>query len=201
MTDVTPGEILGFWRDEVGRGGWYRADDAVDEAIRTRFGQTWETARAGGLRDWQCGPERSLAYILLTDQFPRNMFRDDRRAFATDLLARSAALRALGQGWDMRIPEPERQFFYLPLVHSEVLEDQERGLRLILTRLSQAEGAMGAENLLHARAHREVIRRYGRFPHRNLCLGRQTTSAEQAFLNAGGYGAIVRDLRGEAEPA
>jgi uncharacterized protein (DUF924 family) len=94
----------------------------------------------------------------------------------------------------MRVAEPERQFFYLPLMHSEVLADQEHGLRLILTRLPRT----GAQNLLHARAHREVIRRFGRFPYRNEVLGRRTTSEEQSFLDGGGYGGVVRELQGEA---
>jgi uncharacterized protein (DUF924 family) len=194
MTTVTPEEIVAFWVDEVGPKGWYERDDTVDAACRERFLEAWEEARDGGLEGWKCGPRRTLAYLILTDQLPRNMFREDGRAFATDERARAAAHRGIAQGWDMRIPEPQRQFFYLPLMHSEVLEDQERALRLILTRMP----ATGAGNVLHARAHREVIRRYGRFPHRNAVLGRTTTGAEAAFLEAGGYGGVVRDLQAEA---
>jgi uncharacterized protein (DUF924 family) len=195
MDIATPAEVVAFWVEEVGPAGWYRVDDSVDAAIRDRFASTWEAARVGGVTAWLCGPEASLAYLIVTDQFPRNMFRgDDGRAYATDRMARRAALRALGQRWDMRVAEPERQFFYLPLMHSEVLADQEHGLRLILTRMPRT----GSDNLLHARAHREVIRRHGRFPHRNAALGRRSTPAEQAFLEAGGYGAVVRDLQAEA---
>ncbi|MEO1676758.1 MAG: DUF924 family protein [Pseudomonadota bacterium] len=198
MPEVTPKDVVTFWVDEVGPDKWYKADDAVDAEIRKRFGDVWQTAAAGGLRDWKCGPSRTLAYLLVTDQFPRNMFRDEARSFQTDRQARSAAMRALAQGWDVRVAEPQRQFFYLPMVHSEVLEDQERGLRLVLTRLSQRDGSVGRENLLHARAHREVIRRFGRFPHRNACLGRPTSGAEATFLSNGGYGAVVRQLQAAA---
>lgn len=195
---TTQAEVIDFWLDEVGTAGWYKADDAVDAAIRDRFGALWQEARAGGLRDWRCGPKGSLAYLILTDQFPRNMFRNSPEAFATDRAARAAALRAIDRGWDMRIGEPERQFFYLPLEHSEVLEDQERAVRLILTRLTQDGGAMGPENLLHARAHREVIRRFGRFPYRNPALARRTLQEEHDFLESGGYGATVRALQAGA---
>jgi uncharacterized protein (DUF924 family) len=194
MAIATPEEVVSYWVEEVGPAGWYRVDAEVDATIRDRFAETWEAARGGVLAGWRCGPDHSLAYLILTDQFPRNMFRDDARAFATDRAARAAALRAIGQRWDMRVAEPERQFFYLPLMHSEVLADQEHGLRLILTRLPRT----GAQNLLHARAHREVIRRFGRFPYRNEVLGRRTTSEEQSFLDGGGYGGVVRELQGEA---
>ena len=122
------------------------------------------------------------------------MHRDDARAFATDDLALKAAVIAIGKAWDLRVDEPERQFFYLPLMHAESLAQQERGVRLILTRMPQT----GASNLVHARAHREVIRRFGRFPHRNAALGRRGTEAEAAFLAGGGYGGVLREMEGEA---
>jgi uncharacterized protein (DUF924 family) len=119
------------------------------------------------------------------------MFRGESRAFATDRLARTAAVLATQREWDLRIPEPMRQFFYLPFLHAETVPDQDRGVCLILARMPET----GAENLLHARAHREVIRRFGRFPHRNAALGRTTTPEEAAFLEAGGYGAVVQRLK------
>ncbi len=194
MSIATPEEVVSYWVDEVGPAGWYRVDERLDAAIRDRFGATWEAARDGGLTGWLCGPRRTLAYVIVTDQFPRNMFREDGRAFATDRHARSAALRGISQRWDMRTSEPERQFFYLPMMHSEVLADQEHALRLILTRMPRT----GGDNLLHARAHREVIRRYGRFPHRNEALGRTTTDAERRYLDTGGYGAVVRAFQADA---
>ena len=193
MGQTTPDEILSYWIDEIGPEGWYKEDAAVDATIRARFEAAWRIAAGGGLQDWLCSPRSSLAYLILTDQFPRNMFRGEAAAFATDRIARRAALRAIAQGWDLKIAPPERQFFYLPLMHSEVLPDQEQGVRLILMRMPE-----GAPNLLHARAHRAVIRRFGRFPHRNAALGRRSSAAEDAFLEAGGYGAVVRELQAAA---
>jgi uncharacterized protein (DUF924 family) len=133
---------------------------------RERFLPLWEAARKGKLDRWQISPEGVMAFIIVTDQFPRNMFRDDKRAYCTDDIARRMAEQAIHRRWDLRLPEPERQFFYLPLMHSENRTDQDRCVRLILTRLPET----GRENLLHARAHREVIRRFGRFPYRNAVL-------------------------------
>ena len=183
--------ILDYWLDIVGPERWYTAEDALDADIRERFYSAWEAARDEQLGYWAADARGALAFIILTDQFPRNMFRADPRAFATDWLGRKAAESALHRGWDMRVPEPERQFFYLPLMHAECQSDQDRCVRLLASRMPQT----GAQNLLHARAHREVIRRFGRFPYRNAALGRNTTPAEAAFLDAGGYGALVRELR------
>jgi uncharacterized protein (DUF924 family) len=188
--DTDPEEVLRFWLDELTPGQWYVADAAVDDAIRDRFGMAWETAKAGGLKDWCIGPRGSLAYLILTDQFPRNMFRGDAKAFATDALARAATSDAIVKGWDLQIPEPARQFFYLPLEHSEDIGDQDRAVTLVQSAMPET----GASTLLHARAHREIIRRFGRFPFRNDALGRKSTSKEIAFMNEGGYGAIVRML-------
>ncbi len=188
---MDPENILDYWLDIVGPERWYATDDALDADIRRRFGAAWEAARDGRLGTCGSDPRGALAHIILTDQFPRNMFREDPRAFATDRLARECAERALHRGWDLRVPEPERQFFYLTLMHSECQSDQDRCVRLISSRMPQT----GAHNLLHARAHREVIRRFGRFPYRNAALGRHTTEAEAAFLADGGYGALVRELQ------
>ena len=187
---VTPEEVLQFWLDEVGPKGWYQTSDALDEAVRARFASAWENAHAGAYGLWLTYPTGTLAYVILTDQFPRNMFRGDMRAFATDRAALTAAKVAINRGWDMRIAEPARQFFYLPLMHSENLCDQERCVRLICERMPEH----GPDNLLHARAHREVIRRFGRFPYRNAALGRVSTTPERAFEAEGGYGALVREV-------
>ncbi|MDZ7710923.1 MAG: DUF924 family protein [Roseovarius sp.] len=187
---VTPEEVLRFWLDEVGPKGWYETSDALDAEVRERFASAWENVRAGAYGLWLTYPTGTLAYVILTDQFPRNMFRGEARAFATDRAGLTAAKVAIKRGWDMRIDEPARQFFYLPLMHSENLCDQERCVRLICERMPEH----GPGNLLHARAHREVIRRFGRFPYRNAALGRVPTSPEQAFESAGGYGALVREV-------
>ena len=190
--DPRPGMVLGHWLDEVGPEGWYATDEACDAAIRGRFAAVWEHAMEGALSLWLTYPSGALAYIILTDQYPRNMFRGAARAFASDRLALAAAKAAVDRGWDLRIEEPARQFFYLPLMHSERLPDQERCVRLIHSRMPLT----GESNLLHAKAHREVIRRFGRFPHRNRALERSDTGPEAAFLASGGYGGVVREMQG-----
>ena len=184
------GEVLTFW-EEAGPAMWYKQDDSFDRTIRDRFGALWDAAAEGGCDGWAMGPRGGLALVVLLDQFPRNMFRDSARAFATDARALLAAHLALSHGWDMRIAPPMRQFFYLPFMHSEQLTHQDRSVRLFKARMEEGD------NLLHARVHREVIRRFGRFPYRNAALGREDTAAERAFFEAGGYGAILREL----EPA
>ncbi len=188
-----PDEILGFWLDEIGPKGWYNGSEELDQTIRDRFGDVYNRACEGSLSLWLTYPTGTLAYIILTDQFPRNMFRDTAKAFAADGIARAAAKAAISKGWDTKIDEPARQFFYLPLMHSECLSDQDRAVRLIATRMPEA----GASNLLHAKAHREVIRQFGRFPFRNQALARETPAAEAEFLEGGGYGATVERLKAD----
>lgn len=184
-------EVLGFWLDETGPKGWYLSDPVLDAAITERFLPTWEEAREGACGLWLTGAKGGMAYLILTDQFPRNMFRGQALAFATDGNARAAAKVAIDRKWDMHFKEPERQFFYMPLMHSENLVDQDRCVRLVCERMP----GTGAGTLLHARAHRRIIRQFGRFPFRNEALGRSTTAAEQAFMADGAYGAIVRELQ------
>jgi uncharacterized protein (DUF924 family) len=188
-TMSTVDDVLSFWLEEVGPKGWYQPDPDLDATIRDRFQRLWEKARDGRLTNWTSCPNGCLAFLIVTDQFPRNMFRGDGRSFETDELAKTAACRAIDRGWDMRVAEPERQFFYLPFMHSECLSEQDRGVRLI------AERMQTGDNLIHARAHREIIRRFNRFPYRNDALGRETTAQEQAFLEGGSYGAVLRDLQ------
>ncbi|MGY6697627.1 MAG: DUF924 family protein [Roseinatronobacter sp.] len=187
----TVDDVIEFWVREVGPAGWYVSDPALDARIRDRFQALWEKACDGRLERWTSCARGALAFIIVTDQFPRNMFRDDGRAFATDELARRVAARACHLGFDRQTPEPERQFFYLPLMHSESQMDQDRAVRMFLLRMPET----GADNLLHARAHRAVIREFGRFPYRNEALGRPTTESEQGFLDRGGYGAAVEALK------
>ncbi len=187
---VGPEDVLSFWLDEVGPDGWYLQDDALDTKIRDRFLKTWEASTEGKFSLWLTYPSGALAYIILTDQFPRNMFRGSARAFSTDRAALAAAKCAVDKGWDLKIDEPARQFFYLPMMHSENLCDQERCVRLICQNLSSEPS-----NLLHARAHREVIRKFGRFPYRNEALSRHSTEHEMAYVSMGGYGSTVRELQ------
>ena len=189
---LNPSEVTDFWLNEVGPKGWYMADDAVDAAIRERFLATWEEARDGGLADWKLRPATMLAYLIVVDQFPRNMFRENGDAFSTDKMARCAAKKAIEKKWDLKIAEPQRQFFYLPLMHSECLTDQERSICLFKTRMPET----GESNLLHSKAHREVIRRFGRFPYRNGALARRDTNLEVAFLEQGGYSVAVQAVQG-----
>ncbi|MCO4841513.1 MAG: DUF924 domain-containing protein [Yoonia sp.] len=181
-------QIRDFWLDEVGPKGWYVVDDTLDQSIRDRFLHVWEEAIEGGCGLWLTDPKGALAYLILTDQFPRNMFRGDGRSFATDRSARAAAKAAIDRDWDRAIGEPARQFFYMPLMHSENLVDQDRGVRLIHSRLENE----GGSTLVHAKVHRSIIRQFGRFPFRNAVLDRTTTQAEQQFMDDGGYGAAFR---------
>lgn len=186
-----PVEVLDYWLGELGPAGWYAGGEALDGEIRERFGDLWQAAVEGSLDHWIDGPAGALAFLVLTDQFPRNMWRGTGRAFASDAQALAAARQAIAAGWDLAAPEPERQFFYLPLMHSEELADQQDCIGLMIERMPET----GADNTLHARAHTEVIRRFGRFPYRNDALGRETTPEEAAFLTAGGYAAVVAELK------
>jgi uncharacterized protein (DUF924 family) len=174
----SPEDVIGFWR-AAGPRKWFRKDADFDREITARFLAAHEAAAAGRLSDWQAAPDGALALLLLLDQFPRNMFRSNARAFATDALARAVAERAIAHGFDAAAPGPERIFFYLPFMHSENPADQERSLALA----RQADGG----NEKYARIHADIIARFGRFPHRNAVLGRTTTPQEQAFLDAGGF--------------
>jgi uncharacterized protein (DUF924 family) len=185
-----PIEILDYWLGAVGEDGWYAGGDDLDADIRDRFADIWQAAREGGLEHWVEGTVGSLAYVILCDQLSRNMHRGHAEAFATDAQALNAAKRALAEGWDMQAPEPERQFFYMPFEHSENIADQDQAVALLTERL-----ASDPEMALHARAHREIIEKFGRFPSRNAALGRENTAAEAEFLTAGGYSAVVARLK------
>lgn len=187
---VTPEDVLAFWLDEVGPQGWYAGGDALDQTCRDRFEGAWQHAIEGGYGLWLTHPSGALAYLILMDQLPRNMFRGQGKSYASDPHALAAAKAAIFRGWDMRIDEPARQFFYMPLMHAETLTDQERAVRLIMTRMPQT----GASNLHHARAHREVIRMFGRFPTRNTAMDRPSTTQESDFVQGTGYSGVLESL-------
>lgn len=189
-----PVQVLDFWLGEIGPEGWYAGTQEIDDAIAVQFGDLWQALHDGGLEHWVGGTAGTLAYLIVADQFSRNIHRGSARAFATDDKALAAARLAVEQGWDLGAPEPDRQFFYLPFEHSEALADQDFCIRLMEERLASEPG-----NLLHARAHREVIARFGRFPFRNAALGRDSTPDEAAFLADGGYAAVVRALEAGQE--
>ena len=174
-----PEDVTAFWRG-AGPKKWFVNDASFDREIATRFLGTHEAAASGRLSNWETTAEGALALLLLLDQFPRNMFRESARAFATDPLARGIADRALVHRFDAAVSSEERVFFRLPFEHSENLADQERSLAL-----SRAANNGKADEW--AEVHADIIRRFGRFPHRNAVLGRATTAEEQAFLDAGGF--------------
>jgi uncharacterized protein (DUF924 family) len=172
-------DVATFWR-AASPPKWFSKDVDFDREITTRFLAAHEAAAAGRLSDWEATPEGAFALLILLDQFPRNMFRGSARAFATDPLARAVADRAIARGFATRAADTERAFFYLPFEHSEKLADQERSLALW-----RQSGSGEIDK--YAQTHADIIRRFGRFPHRNAVLGRATTPEEQAFLDAGGF--------------
>jgi uncharacterized protein (DUF924 family) len=175
---TTPTDVIAFWRG-AGADRWFTKSSAFDAEIRDRFLPTHEAAVAGAFAAWEASAEGALALLILLDQFPRNMFRGSVRMFATDPQALAIAKHALSVGYDAQVEPQLRGFFFLPLMHSENLADQERCVELYR--------ADGNDDLPYAIEHADIIRRFGRFPHRNALLGRATTAAEQAFLDAGGF--------------
>jgi uncharacterized protein (DUF924 family) len=174
-----PLDVIRFWRD-AGPALWFAKDDAFDRRFRDRFLRDHESAARGELAHWQGTAEGSLALILLLDQFPRNAFRGTPRMYDTDALARRVANVAFAAGYD-RVFEKELQtFFLLPFGHSEDLADQERAVALARR--------VGEKDLAHAEHHRDIVRRFGRFPHRNEILGRASTVDERTYLAQGGFG-------------
>lgn len=184
-----PKTVLEYWLETVGQKGWYEVNSEVDAEITAQFGRLWEAAHDGGLDHWVDGALGCLAYIIITDQFSRNMFRGQARAFATDAKALAAARTALAHDWDQECPTPARQFFFLPFEHSEDPDDQALAVDCFTNRMDDPETA------LHARAHQTIIQRFGRFPFRNAALGRVSSPEEEKFLADGGYGEIVRGLQ------
>ncbi len=179
MSDAALAGTVSFWR-AAGPDKWFEADEDFDRTIRSRFLAIHEAAARGELAAFEDSAEGALALLILLDQFPRKMFRNSARAFATDHLARAVADRALARGFDQETGATMRPFFYLPFMHSELLADQDRCLRL-------HEAFGDPEQLRFAVTHRDIIAKFGRFPHRNRALGRETTPAEQAFLDGGGF--------------
>jgi uncharacterized protein (DUF924 family) len=170
--------VVDFWR-AAGPALWFAKDTEFDRRFRERFLWLYLAATRGELSDWPNTPEGALALVILLDQFPRNSFRNTPRMYATDAMARKTADAALKAGHDRAVEPALRLFFYLPLGHSESLADQERSVAL--------NEALGEPNLSHAKRHRDIIRRFGRFPHRNPILGRTMTPDEQRYLDEGGY--------------
>jgi uncharacterized protein (DUF924 family) len=170
--------VIAFWR-EAGRDKWFKKDTDFDRAIGERFKSTHAEAAAGRLKEWASTADGALALVLVLDQFSRNMFRGSPAAFAQDQLAVDVANHAVDSGFDKQVAPEMRMFFYMPFMHSETIAAQERCVL--------AFHAISPGNISYAREHERIIRRFGRFPHRNPMLGRHTTPAEQAFLDGGGF--------------
>lgn len=183
MTDerISPLDVLDFWW-QAGPAKWFARDDGFDAGIRERFMAAVEAAKAGRLDTWEATPHGALALLILLDQFTRNLFRNDPRAFEADPKALGIADRAVSAGFDKAFPPSVRVFFYLPFEHAEDMAAQERSVDL-------CRALNNEQFYLYALIHLDVIRRFGRFPHRNKVLGRETTPEEQAFLDSGGFSA------------
>jgi len=170
--------VVAFWR-EAGPALWFAKDEQFDARFRERFLRDHEAAARGELTQWQATPEGALALVILLDQFPRNAFRGTSRMYDTDAMARKVANTAFASGYDQKLPRELQKFLVLPFAHSEDLADQERSVALARR--------IGPDDLAHAEHHRDIVRRFGRFPHRNEILGRESTPAEKHYLDNGGY--------------
>ena len=180
MSDHTPGDVLTFWMS-AGEERWFERDTAFDAEIRDRFGALHGKAAAGKLTDWEESREGRLALVILLDQFSRNLYRDDPRTYAEDANALALAETAIAAGDDLAWPEAVRRWLYMPFMHAEDDEAQAACVRYFNERTGDAESQKFAAH------HADIVRRFGRFPHRNALLGRESTPAEEAFLAEGGF--------------
>lgn len=171
-----PDEILSFWFQELDPNDWWTKSDAVDTLCKTRFFELWEEQKSKTADDFLTSPEAALAAVILFDQFPRNMFRESADAFSTDHLAQQIAEKAVDLEYDQQLPEQQRPFLYMPFMHAEDIRLQNKSVALF-TKLGS--------NQKFANNHRDVIAKFGRFPHRNKVLGRQSRPEEQAAIDAG----------------
>ena len=181
-------DVLDFWFGATPgprHKAWFEKSALFDESIRTRFLPLLNHAAQGRLASWAEEPSEALALIVVTDQFPRNLFRGSGRAFATDPMARPAAKRVIERGWDAKLLPVERMFVYLPFEHSESIADQDRSCALFAPLNAFPETADAVE---YSEKHRVIVKRFGRFPHRNAALGRESTPEEIEFLKQPGSG-------------
>lgn len=171
----TAEDILEFWFSERCKKCWFNSTPQMDEEIRSKYEALWKAARAGELDDWKDTPQGALALVIILDQFPLNMYRGRPESFATEAKAREISRYAVGRGLDRELNESEKLFLYLPFMHSESMADQDSSVELFQN--------AGLETRW-AEHHRDIVRRFGRFPHRNAILGRQNSEAEQAYLES-----------------
>jgi uncharacterized protein (DUF924 family) len=179
MHDTEYSQILSFW-ESIGPEGWFRKDDEIDRKIREKFAELQEKASLGALESWREAPESCLALVILLDQFSRNLYRNNPRAFANDDYALAIASQAIDRAMHLQPDKSMASFFYMPFMHSESIANQQRCVAL-MHRFGTAE------SLKYAIIHRDIIKRFRRFPHRNAALGRHTTPAEKRFLDDGGF--------------
>jgi uncharacterized protein (DUF924 family) len=176
---ISPREVLEFWFSEEAKKSWFEGSDAFDAECRERLGAAAEAAMSGAMDDWSGTAQGALALLILLDQVPRNIHRGTPAAFASDRKALAIAKDAIARGFDAATPSEQRNFLYLPFMHSEDLTDQERGVALYATNDV-------SDSLSWMKRHRDVIARFGRFPHRNETLGRTSTPEEEEFLRQPG---------------
>lgn len=188
---TTAQDVLDFWFAEANAAHWFAADDGFDARIRERFGAVAQAAAEGRLDDWARTAPGWLALLIVLDQFPRNLYRNDPRAWAADVGAQRVALSGLARGDDRQLPAVQRVFAYLPLEHAEDIALQRRSVALFEALAAAAEPGQRAlfeDYLDYARRHQQVIVRFGRFPHRNAVLGRPSTPEELHYLAQPGAG-------------
>ena len=168
-------EVIEFWFSDPIREQWFNASKALDDDIRERFQATWQAARDGQLSRWEASAEGALALVIVLDQLPLNMFRGQPDSFSTEAASRRVAERAIAAGLDQQLSKPHRLMLYMPYMHSESMADQDRAIELF-----NAAGL--SDNAKWARHHRDIVKRFGRFPHRNAILGRDSSPDEIAWL-------------------
>ena len=173
--NITPEEIIDFWYSDRIRTQWFSSTLELDKEILDKYGALWEVASIGGLDAWSDHPEGSLALVIVLDQFPLNMFRGQAKSFKSERKAVETALKAINQNFDERVARDKLAFLYMPLMHSEILAEQDLSLKLFREKNMDA-------NIRFAEHHREIVRQFGRFPHRNEILGRKSTEEEIEYL-------------------
>ena len=175
--EINTQTIIDFWFSERVRPLWFRSTPEFDAEVLKRFEATWQAARDGKLADWEDDAQGALALVIILDQLPLNMYRDQGLSFSTEAQSREVARRTIDHGWDSELDDSGKAFLYLPFMHSETLADQDRSVALF-------EAAGLKDNVRFANHHRDIVRRFGRFPHRNAALGRECTDDEREWLQS-----------------
>lgn len=177
MTDHDYQAIINFWFSEDVKANWFNATPEFDQSLKDQFQPAWESAKSGQLKHWQDSAEGALALVIILDQLPLNMFRAQPESFSTEAMSREVAAHSIEQGFDQQLPDQQKAFLYLTYMHSEDLADQDRSIELF-------EQAGLTDNVKWAKHHRDIVKRFGRFPHRNAILGRKSSQAEIDYLNS-----------------